>query len=268
MDAGEMAGLAGAAGAVGQGVGTLAQDQFSEQTAAANQAQREALALQAQKAESDRQDKALANTNTNESANRAQRDTFHSQDFTLKQSVDQHTADNQDANTRLRGAEVGASVADKAQSIAASKAKTPAEVAHLQAMAAGADKLPAGVNAPMLTTATKEWEQTGKAVDEANKALAEASKHTIGDKAQAASAAAQTALQQAQQRQSEARARLDSLSGLDKGTASGGIAPTTKPATAAGPLGAPPPTKDGQFLSGSNGQKFVSKNGQWTPYGG
>jgi hypothetical protein len=268
MDAGEMAGLAGAAGAVGQGLGTLAQDQFTDQTNAANEAQRTALAAMAQKAAAERQQAGFANTNQNEKANRDQRDTFHADDFALKKTMDQHTMDNQDANTGLRASEVGMGNAEKAQSIAASKAKTPAEVAELTARAKGIDRLPSGVTPVMVATATKEYEQANKDAEAANKAMQASSKHLFTPEQKAAANTAKTALEQANQRVLDARARLDSYSGMDQG-ASPGIAPATSPtAPAKGAATGPDKAWNDARLSvpvggtytGPDGQQYVRKS--------
>jgi hypothetical protein len=266
MDAGEMAGLGGAAGAVGQGLGQLAQDQFTDQTNAANEAQKAALAAQAQKAESDRQQAGFANTNQNEQANRDQRATFHTDDFGLKATMDQHTMDNQDTNTDLRASEVASGNAEKAQSIAASQAKTPAEVAELTARAKGIDQYPSGVTPVMVSTAAKEYEQANKDAEAASKAYQASSKHLFTPEQKAAAGAAQTALQQANQRAQDARARLDSYSGVTDGTSpSQGIAPAASPT--ATPKAATSPNKAwndarlsvpvGSTYTGPDGQQYV-----------
>lgn len=270
MDAGEMAGLGGAAAGIGQGLGVLAQDQFTEQTNAANMAQREALAKQAQLAESERQQLQLQNTNENEKANRAQRDMFHSDDFSLNVEKAKHTMANEDTNTSLRASEVSMGNAEKAQSIAASKAKTPAEVAELNARAKGIDRLPTGITPVMVATATKEYEQANRDAENAGKAVMASSKHLFTPEQKAAAAQAKTALEQANQRLQDARARLDSYSGMDQGAApSGGIAPASAPAASKGSA-TPGPDKAwndarlsvpvGGTYTGPDGQQYVRKS--------
>ncbi len=240
----------------GAGLNTMAQDQFKVQINAANNAQRATLAQLAQNASMDRTQFTQGQENNRANATLNQNDNHFGQTFAETQAYHAATEKNQATNTSLRASEVASGNASRADTIKNNDAKTPAEIADLNARAAGADKLPAGVSASQLSTAQLEYKTAAAADNEAQKSLAAAQKNAFDT---ASLAKAQNARNSTKQALQDATAKLE---GLSTGPApAGGVSPASKP-PAAGTTPAPVTRTD------TTGKTWMLKNNQWVPSDG